>query len=95
MTNKTYHSSTASVIASRGNELKADIMEAASKRTNQLSNLCEQVTVEYWDLHNKITDTDFASSSDSIDALEKLGQLAIALKALDEAYSAMSRVGCL
>ncbi len=54
----------------------------------------QRLAERYWELHDQIGKTSYATSSDQHVALEKLGQMALALRAYDEAYSAINRVRC-
>jgi hypothetical protein len=94
MTDKTYNCSQAKITAERGNTMKADIMEVGNNYTDNLRVIREQLRSDYWALHTKITEENFSHFGEQSEALEKLGQLAIAMKRVDEAYGAMNSVRC-
>ena len=90
----TYTCSQAKIIAERGNTMQADIMQAGDTLAERLFNMRDEQRQQYWLLHGKIASHGFSPGSDQIDAVAKLGQLAMALKALDAAYSAANSVRC-
>ena len=92
--NKTYTSITAKVTAEKGNTFEADIMQVADDHAEAIMKRIDDLKQQYWKLHDEITETSFPSSWEQTDALAKLGQLAIAIKALREAYSKMNSVRC-
>ena len=91
---KTYTSTTASVMA-KPNPTVADIMEDGEKYAQELKVTREKASSAYWNHHETVKSTSFECSSDQIAAIAKLGQLGIALKKLDEAYSALNLIRCL
>ena len=92
--NNKYTSTTAQVIANQGNTFQADIMQVADNHANSIMKKIDELKSEYWTLHQEVMDQSFPSSWEQAEALEKLGQLAIAMKALRQAYSAMNSVRC-
>jgi len=94
MTNKTYNCSQARITADKGETMKADIMEIGHEYAEGLQRMREQMLSDYWRLHKEVSETAFKYSGEQIAALEKLGQLGIALKKIDAAHSAVVSVKC-
>lgn len=92
--NKTYTSTTAKITAERGNTFQADIMELADIEAEEMMRKITKLKEQYWKLHTDIAQQSFPSSWEQAEALAKLGQLAIAMQALREAYTAMNSVRC-
>lgn len=85
MTDKTYNCPQAKIIAEQGNHEQACIMEAGNDFTEELMELRGRLKAKYWALHKVPS---------NIDSAAKLGQLAIAVKKVEEAYSAINAVRC-
>jgi len=88
-----FTSSTARVIAERGNTFKATVMQIAEEQHAKLDQLEKELSQHYWALHRQASDHNF-KPGDSIPALAKLGQLAEALEAVSKARSALNTVRC-
>jgi len=92
---KVYTASTAQITADRGNPMAADIMETAEHYVGKMRVIRDNMRTEYWELHAEIAKHEFpAGFHEQSAAVAKLGHFAIALKKIDEAYSAISLVRC-
>jgi len=91
---KTYNCTTAKITAERGNIPKADIMQMADDYSYQMRQIKRQMHTSYWLLHNSMSEQEFTSTNEQIEALEKLGQFAIALKAVNDAHVAIVSAHC-
>ena len=89
-----YTCSQAKIIADNGNIMQADIMETGELYTNQLFEIRTNLRKDYWALHGQIASLGFDHMSDQTDAIATLGELALALKAVENAYSALNTVRC-
>lgn len=92
---KQYTASTAKIIADRGNPMAADIMECGELFCNNLRTLRDTMHAEYWRLHAEIGNYEFpAGKHEQLEAIAKLGELGMALQALNKAHSAANAVRC-
>ena len=91
---KKYTASTAQIVADRGNRMEADIMETGEMYTDMVDNIRQQMRKDYWALHGQIANHSFTPGSSQTDAVAKLGQLGLALQAVEKAYSKCSTVRC-
>ena len=91
---KKYGCTQAAIIADKGNVMQADIMQAGEDMAETLLVMRDEVRGKYWDLHKKIGETRFDGFHEQAKACAKLGELALAMKALDKAYSAANTVRC-
>ena len=93
-TTKTYNCSQARIIAKNGETFKADIMEVGESYTNRLYELRDNVRADYWQLHSSIASESFDYKEKQTSALVKLAQLALAVDAIEKAYSAANTIRC-
>ena len=91
---KVYTSSTAKITAENGEDFKADIMQTGEDFTEKLHDIRDSLRSNYWKLHDNIGKHSFQIIGDQIGAAAKLGELALALRAVEKAYSACSTVRC-
>ena len=88
-----YNSTTAQIIADRGNIKKADVMETGEMYAEQLLVIRDAVRKDYWAHNSQITAHGFDVGTQTA-AIVKLSQLGLALEAVENAYSAMNTVRC-
>lgn len=61
---------------------------------NDLRPMRDELDAVYWQQHRALGETAFTSSAEQHEAMDRLGKLAAAIKAMDEAYSALNRGRC-
>jgi hypothetical protein len=93
-TDNKYSCTTAQITADRGEVFKADIMQVGENYVDKMQVIREEMRADYWKLHNDIGNHVFSPGGEQTAAVAKLGQLGMALQALESAYSAINSVRC-
>ena len=92
---KNYTASTAKIIADNGETMKADIMQTGDDYAQKLRTIRADLRNDYWQLHNEMgSEAKEVPAGEATAAVAKLGQLALALEAVEKAYSAVNSVRC-
>lgn len=88
-----YTCTQAQITANEGETMKANIMECGEKYAEQLRLMRDQLWEDYW-IQSKALTEQLIESRNQTAAIAKLGALALALEAVEKAFSAANRVRC-
>lgn len=77
-----------------GNPIFNEVSGVCSDYANEMLKVRDDLTKAYWEQHKLLGETSFSDAQEQIEAMDRLGRLAAAIKAVKAAHAALNNGRC-